>query len=195
MSSTRAAAALLWPVSHCDLEASKRFRQPTKVAAGLTWWEWHELDREKLYDPVDYHLRVRGDPQPLRARPRREGLQAVRAGDQAAGGATEEQHLELLGVLNSSIACFWLKQVSHNKGSTVDTSGARQTLAPWEDFYEFTGTKLQEFPLPAHLPGARGAVLDELARELDAVTPRAVIAEWRGGPCRWRAGGRSGSGA
>jgi hypothetical protein len=95
--------------------------------------------------------------------------------------ATVEQHLELLSVLNSSVACFWLKQVSHNKGSTVDTSGARQTLAPWEDFYDFTGTKLQEFPLPERLLGARGAVLDDLARALDAVAPSSVIADWLGG--------------
>ena len=27
--------------------------------------------------------------------------------------ATEDDHLALLGVLNSSTACFWLKQVSH----------------------------------------------------------------------------------
>ena len=31
-------------------------------------------------------------------------------------GATEDEHLALLGVLNSSTACFWLKQVCHNKG-------------------------------------------------------------------------------
>lgn len=93
-------------------------------------------------------------------------------------GATEDQHLELLGVLNSSTACFWLKQVSHNKGSTVDTKGARQTQVPWEDFYEFTGTKLQQFPLPSTLPLDRGRVLDELARELDASTPSAVTAAW-----------------
>lgn len=97
-------------------------------------------------------------------------------------GATEEQHLELLGVLNSSTACFWLKQVSHNKGSTVDTAGARQTLAPWEDFYEFTGTKLQEFPLPAELPGARGARLDSLAQALAASAPGAVVADWLSAP-------------
>ena len=30
--------------------------------------------------------------------------------------ATEDDHLALLGVLNSSTACFWLKQVSHDKG-------------------------------------------------------------------------------
>ena len=33
-------------------------------------------------------------------------------------GATEDDHLALLGVLNSSTACFWLKQNSHDKGST-----------------------------------------------------------------------------
>ena len=54
--------------------------------------------------------------------------------------------------------------MSHNKGSTVDIEGARQTQAPWEDFYEFTGTKLEEFPLPATLPLARGRRLDELAQ-------------------------------
>jgi hypothetical protein len=31
-------------------------------------------------------------------------------------GASVEAHLRLLGVLNSSAACFWLKQNSHNKG-------------------------------------------------------------------------------
>jgi len=91
-------------------------------------------------------------------------------------GATEDDHLDLLGVLNSSTACFWLKQVSHNKGSTVDTRGARQTLAPWEDFYEFTGTKLQEYPLPTPLPRERARLLDSLAQELSAAAPAARLA-------------------
>ena len=89
--------------------------------------------------------------------------------------AKEDDHLSLMAILNTSIACFWLKQVSHNKGSTVDTKGARQTQAPWEDFYEFTGTKLQQFPLPVRLPGARGRVLDGLARDLAALSPTASL--------------------
>ena len=32
-------------------------------------------------------------------------------------GASEDKHLEVLGVLNSSTACFWLKQNSHGKGN------------------------------------------------------------------------------
>ena len=39
-------------------------------------------------------------------------------------GATEDDHLALLGLLNSSTACFWMKQVFHDKGSTVDQHGA-----------------------------------------------------------------------
>ena len=101
-------------------------------------------------------------------------------------GASEDDHLALLGVLNSSTACFWLKQNSHNKGSTVDSRGARQTQVPWEDFYEFTGTTLQDYPLPAVLPLDRGRLLDGLAQRLVASTPAAVCAE--GVPDRERLG-------
>ncbi|GIJ31537.1 BREX-2 system adenine-specific DNA-methyltransferase PglX [Micromonospora sediminimaris] len=89
-------------------------------------------------------------------------------------GASEDEHLRLLGVLNSSTACFWLKQVSHNKGSTVDSRGARQTTIPWEDFYEFTGTKLQEFPLPSAYPLELAREIDGLAQRLATVSPAAV---------------------
>ncbi|MET8114916.1 BREX-2 system adenine-specific DNA-methyltransferase PglX [Streptomyces prasinus] len=92
-------------------------------------------------------------------------------------GAREEEYLRLLGLLNSSTAGFWLKMVSHNKGSTVDSKGARQSTIPFEDFYEFTGTKLQEFPLPAQYPTELAAALDTLAQQLTATSPAAVAAK------------------
>ncbi len=33
--------------------------------------------------------------------------------------ATEEQHIGLLALLNSSVGCFWMKQTFHNKGGEV----------------------------------------------------------------------------
>ncbi|MFI7172568.1 BREX-2 system adenine-specific DNA-methyltransferase PglX, partial [Rhodococcoides fascians] len=93
--------------------------------------------------------------------------------------ATEDDHLRLLGTLNSSTACFWLKQNSHNKGSTVDTSGARTTLSEWENFYEFTGTTLKDFPLPASAPLDRGRRIDALSQALSAQGP-ATAMEARG---------------
>ncbi|MBO0923784.1 BREX-2 system adenine-specific DNA-methyltransferase PglX [Cellulomonas sp. zg-ZUI199] len=85
-------------------------------------------------------------------------------------GATEGRHIELLAVLNSSVACFWLKYVSQEKGGDADT--------PWLRTWEFTGTKLQELPLPAHLPQNRGDVIEALARELASNVPEVVIQGW-----------------
>ncbi|MFH9297235.1 BREX-2 system adenine-specific DNA-methyltransferase PglX [Streptomyces sp. NPDC017520] len=90
-------------------------------------------------------------------------------------GATEDQHLELMGVLNSSAACFWLKQVSHDKGSQGINEGFKSQ--EWERFYEFTGTKLQEFPLPASLPLALARELDTLAQRLAEYEPSALVVD------------------
>lgn len=87
-------------------------------------------------------------------------------------GASEGDHLALLGVLNSSTACFWLKQVCHGKGNGGVNEGYRGD--EWEEFYEFTGTKLQEFPLPAALPLDLGRALDSLAQQLAEQEPAAV---------------------
>ncbi|MGW5666371.1 BREX-2 system adenine-specific DNA-methyltransferase PglX [Micromonospora sp. NPDC003776] len=76
-------------------------------------------------------------------------------------GATEDDHLALLGVLNSSTACFWLKQNSHDKGRPgADAAGADE---PWERRFEFTGTTLQDFPLPSCTFSARAELLNGLA--------------------------------
>ncbi|MFG2087194.1 BREX-2 system adenine-specific DNA-methyltransferase PglX [Spirillospora sp. NPDC048824] len=89
-------------------------------------------------------------------------------------GATEEEHLRLLGLLNSSTACFWLKMVSHDKG--IRGEGGGFTSDDWERFFEFTGTKLQEFPLPADYPTALATAIDGLAQQLSTDSPFAVAA-------------------
>jgi SAM-dependent methyltransferase len=88
--------------------------------------------------------------------------------------SNEDDHVRLVGLLNSSTACFWLKQVSHNKGRP----GAEQAGAdePWEHRYEFTGTKLEELPLPESYPVDLSKRLDSLAQRLTMETPWAVVA-------------------
>jgi hypothetical protein len=89
-------------------------------------------------------------------------------------GASEDDHLTLLGVLNSSTACFWLKQTSHNKGSQGVNEGVK--AESWERFYEFTGTTLERLPLPDSLPLERGRWLDSLAQRYAEHAPDAVTA-------------------
>ena len=91
--------------------------------------------------------------------------------------ATEDDHLGLVGLLNSSTACFWLQQVCHNKGGP---GGASSKDEKWHDFYEHDGTKLLQFPVPAERPLALARALDDLARERADFLPAALAA--RGAP-------------
>jgi hypothetical protein len=91
-----------------------------------------------------------------------------------SAGATEAEHVALLGWLNSSTACFWMKQIFHNKGASVDQHGARQRTAPFEDFWEHDGTKLKKFPIPKDKPLAIARTLDQLAQQLRSILPAAL---------------------
>jgi hypothetical protein len=89
--------------------------------------------------------------------------------------ASDDTYFALVGVLNSSVACFWMKQNSHDKGNR---GGERSTARyAWENFYEFTGTTLQDYPLSAVLPLERGRILDGLARQWAAHDPSALVAD------------------
>ncbi|GIJ25146.1 DNA methylase [Micromonospora qiuiae] len=87
-------------------------------------------------------------------------------------GTSEDEHLRLLGLLNSSTACFWIKRVSFDRGNGGIGGGIASE--DWEKFYEFTGTKLQEFPLPSAYPLGLSREIDGLAQRLAAVSPAAV---------------------
>ena len=72
--------------------------------------------------------------------------------------ASEDDHLSLLGLLNSSTGCFWMKQTFYDRGGGGIGGGI--AAEAWERFYEHDGTKLKQFPLPTGRPL-------ELARAID----------------------------
>ena len=81
-------------------------------------------------------------------------------------GATEGDHLALLAYLNSSTACFWMKQVMMDKGATSDR-GVLQA-DPEKFRFEHDGTKLATIPVPAQLANHRDGLIVEYSRRLDA---------------------------
>jgi len=164
----------MWPF-RTNLYANVLFGGVTKRQAGLQWTEFGRLTASKLRTPLsitfafvathNHFVLDRGGKVFNRSAP------VIKLPE----GATEDDHYDLLGILNSSIACFWLKQVSHNKGSTLSGDGARTTLAPWEDFFEFTGTKLQDFPLPHERARELARRIDEMAIKLGETAPAATL--------------------
>lgn len=164
----------LWPV-RSSTWARATFSKKTYKAEGRTWWEWHQVSADRIgtwaltYPRVatlQHFALVRASPV----------FNREASFLQLPAHTSEETYLGLLALLNSSSATFWLKQVSHNKGRpSADGAGADE---PWEHRYEFTGTKLERFPLPAQFEAHRGRELDDLGQRLSSATPTNVVRRW-----------------
>ena len=168
----------LWLGRTC-IANNKMFGSKTKVQSGLKWFEFGRLTSEKLRTPLsivfafvathNHFVLDRGGKVFKQSAP------VIKL----PSGATEDDHLAVLGLLNSSTACFWMKQVFHDKGSTVDSQGARQTTVAFENFREFTGTGLQRFPVPQGRPTELARKLDDLAKRLQDLAPGASLHRWQ----------------
>ncbi|WP_349827877.1 BREX-2 system adenine-specific DNA-methyltransferase PglX [Brevibacterium litoralis] len=166
----------LWPFRFI-LANGKMFGGKSKIENGLKWYEYGRLTFRKFLTPHslvwpdvathNHFILDRGGVSFNQHAP------VIKLPE----GATVDEHMELLGVLNSSVALYWLRSVSYNKGNS--SAGSDE---PWEHRYEFTGTKLQEFPLPAGLTPERGRLLDALARELQSLSPAKTIERWKQRP-------------
>ncbi|HCF56403.1 MAG TPA: BREX-2 system adenine-specific DNA-methyltransferase PglX, partial [Myxococcales bacterium] len=134
---------VLWPYRSC-LSANVLFGRKTKVEAGLEWFEYGRLTSDKLKSRLSIVLAFvathnhfvldRGGKVFNRSAP------IIKLPE----GATEDEHLALLGYLNSSVACFWMKQVMHKKSS----ASQKHHTDPARAAYEFAGTALKALPVP-----------------------------------------------
>ncbi|MFD9102240.1 BREX-2 system adenine-specific DNA-methyltransferase PglX [Streptomyces virginiae] len=162
----------LWSM-RTSLGSTTGFGGETRADSDEPWWTWYRWVPERYRTPLsiafafvathNHFVLDRGGKVFNRSAP------VIKLPE----GAGEERHLELLGVLNSSTACFWLKQVSQGKGNR---GGERSTGRwAWEEYFEFTGTKLQEFPLPATFSLDLARELDMLAQQLADHEPSSLI--------------------
>ena len=163
-----------WPF-RTELWARRRFGGKTYRDDGVPWFAWHQLPTDKgasmfsiafaFVATHNHFVLDRGGKVFKQTAP------VIKLPEEA----TEDDHLALLGLLNSSTACFWLKQVSYPKGGDpVGSEGARVSASGWDDRYEFTGTKLEAFPVADGAPLGRARHLDQLAGELSAQRPAAI---------------------
>jgi hypothetical protein len=160
----------MWP-NRTVLWARATFGKSTYRDEGRPWWSWHQVAKSRTAGPALTWAFVQ-TANHFAYLPNCMLHNRHAPIVKLAEGATADDHFALLGILNSSTACFWLKRNSHDKGNR---GGERSTARyEWERFYEFTGTTLQDFPLPGSLPLERGRLLDRLAQRLAALTPQAI---------------------
>ncbi|MFD7916273.1 BREX-2 system adenine-specific DNA-methyltransferase PglX [Streptomyces sp. NPDC059752] len=163
----------MWP-SRTSIANNILFGRKTKVEGGLKWSEYGRLTTSKLRTPLsiaygevathNHFLLDRGGKVFNRTAP------VIKLPE----GTSEERHLELLGLLNSSTVCFWMKQVSHVKGGSGIGRGVQDEA--WENRFAFNGTRLQECPLPEHFPLPLTREIDSLALQLTENDPSTLTA-------------------
>jgi hypothetical protein len=151
------------------------FGGETQAAAGTPWWGWYRWVAARYRTPLsiafaevathNHFVLDRGGKVFNRTAP------VIKLPEDA----TEDDHLALLGVLNSSTACFWLKQVCHNKGNGGIGGGIGDEA--WERRFAFNGANVEDLPLPTMWPLPRGRELDRLARQQADHVPSAVCAK------------------
>jgi type I restriction-modification system DNA methylase subunit len=154
----------LWP-TRTVLGSRATFARLTYFEEGRPWWEWHQVSLDRLNSPqsivfgeVATHNHFAFD---------RGGKVFNRTAPiiKLPSDATEDDHLALLGLLNSSTACFWMKQISNCKGLGGQGGGIKPE--DWHRAYAFNGTKLNSFPIPD-----RWRECLKLARECESVSQR-----------------------
>ncbi|WP_432077319.1 BREX-2 system adenine-specific DNA-methyltransferase PglX [Streptomyces sp. YPW6] len=149
-----------------SISGRRRFGTPM-LQRGLSWYEWQELYPAKLRTPLtivfasvtthNHFALDRGGNVFKQSAP------VLKLKEEA----TEEDYLRILGVLNSSTAGFWLRMVCHDKGNRGGERGTGRYA--WESFYDFTSTKLQEFPLPSKYPERFAKALDSISQRISSV--------------------------
>jgi hypothetical protein len=172
---------LLWT---CKTSISERRRFGTPMLEkGATWYEWQELYHDKLCTPLSIAFAfVATHNHFVLDRGGKVFKQSVGI-IKLPADTPEYIHISLLGILNSSLACFWMKQVFYPKSTSVkdlDTERGK----PEANRYDFASTGLLSFPLPNESRRNESRVFDisdelvSLAIKASSLLPAAVLSDW-----------------
>jgi len=166
------------------MSARATFNGSTYRNEGIPWWQWHQVAFSRLHTPFtivfaevathNHFVLDRGGSVFKQTAP------IIKL----PSDYEEDEHHSLLGYLNSSTGCFWMKQVFFDKGNRGQGGGT--TAEAWERFYQGDGTKLRKLPIPLWpLKGDRvGEIVLHLSSELclegerwATVTPNAHLVD------------------
>ena len=179
----------LWPL-RVVLGARLDFSKQTYAQCGRPYWEYHQIPVDRNQVPLSISLGEVATHNHFVLDRGGKVFKQTAPVIKLPAGAGEDEHLALLGLFNSSTACFWMKQVFHNKGagggSRVAAGYSPLGEDRWESHFAFNGTGLKEMPVPSSMPLKLTRILDQRAQEFQALLPAALAervtpnkAEWQ----------------
>jgi hypothetical protein len=153
----------LWP-SKTILGNRATFGKGTYFSEKLPWWKWHQVALDRLKPPLsiafpaiashNHFVLDQGGKVFNRSAP----IIKLRA------EATEDEHLGLLGVLNSSVACFWIKQTTQIKTQTTGMDSHE-----WQLRRDIDTSKVKEIPICESKPLQLSRRIFDSTKDLSAL--------------------------
>lgn len=175
------AERLLWPFR--ARLAGRVYFGETQVERGLAWFEFALVSEERARAPKVIAFAEMATHNHFVRLPAGLVLDQTAPVIVVSGNLDAAVFAGLIGVLNSSVGCFWLKQVCFPKGGdTVGSEGARVRKTLWDERYAFNSTNVAEFPVPSELPGGIGARIESYARQYQQSLPAGWVS--RAAPTR-----------
>jgi hypothetical protein len=165
-------ARAMWPC-RSTLEGVVSFGGKTRKDCGDQWWTWYRWVPGKYATPLSITFAEIATHNHFVLDRGGKVFKQTAPVIKLLAGTGEDDHLALLGLLNSSVACFWFQQVCHNKGRPgANIAGADER---YEFRYVHDSSKVSQFPLVDSPPTDLARTLDQLARELAACSPAALL--------------------
>jgi hypothetical protein len=161
----------MWPFRSL-LWARTRFGGSTYREDGVPWFAWHQVPLDRDASPISLAYAFVATHN--HAVVDRSGMAFRQSAPliKMRPDVSEADLVGLLGILNSSAICFWLKQVNHDMGG--GGIGGGLATEDWEHFYQFNATRFADLPIPMVLPVKRAERLESLSKAIALVLPSAV---------------------
>ncbi len=167
----------LW-IGRTILSNNVMFGGKTKVDAGLKWYEFGRLTSHKLRTPLSIAFAEVATHNHFVLDRGGKVFKQTAPVIKLPLHATEDDHLGLLGLLNSSIACFWLKQVAYPKATVTGDISTVKGM-PEANRYAFAAGCVEAFPVPEGEALSRIGMIakriDEIARERENLEPKLLL--------------------
>jgi hypothetical protein len=158
----------LWPY-RSEMGNRATFSGRTYFEEGRNWFEWHQLPKDAELHKWSLVIGETGTHNHVVLDRGGKVFKQSAPLIKLSQDAQESDFLSLLGVLNSSVACFWLRQTSQRKAAALQGGGI--STEAWSWIQQFNVTRWATVPLPESLATSRARRLDSLAVQLAIEAP------------------------
>lgn len=167
-----------WPL-RALLETRNDFTGKTYRESGRHYWSYHQIPKERNQIPLTITFAEVASHNHFVLDRGGKVFNQTAPVIKLAADASVEQHLGLLGLLNSSTSNFWMRERCFNKGVGDE---------PFADRIQRAGTQVGKFPVPNARPISIAEEIDRLARAHDELGPASLLRERPVDPSRIRHG-------